>query len=113
MECYINCLVNFFNGKGRARRKEYWIFSLVNYLIFIMLFLLIEDKAIALIFNTIMFIPSITVSCRRMHDTDRSAWWMLIGIIPILGTIILIIFFCLSGTRGRNRYGNDPKLEYR
>ena len=113
MECYINCLVNFFNGKGRARRKEYWIFNLVNYLIFIMLFLLIEDKAIALIFNTIMFIPSITVSCRRMHDTDRSAWWMLIGIIPILGTIILIIFFCLSGTRGRNRFGNDPKLEYR
>ena len=53
-------------------------------------------------------IPGLTVSIRRLHDTDRSAWWLLIGLIPLAG-LVLIVFFCLDGSPGENRFGLSPK----
>ncbi len=55
-------------------------------------------------------LPSLAVAVRRLHDTDRSGWWLLIGLIPLVGGIVLLVFFVLEGTRGPNRHGADPKL---
>ena len=67
---------------------------------------------IALVFGVLVLaivIPSIAVTFRRLHDTDRSAWWILIGLIPFLGALVLLVFTLLDGTPGDNRYGPDPK----
>jgi uncharacterized membrane protein YhaH (DUF805 family) len=56
-----------------------------------------------------VLIPSIAVTVRRLHDTDRSGWWILLGLIPLVGTIILLVFVCLDGTPGPNRFGTNPK----
>ena len=55
------------------------------------------------------FIPSVSVSVRRLHDTDRNSWWTLVNIIPFLGRIILLFFFTLKGNESENKYGPDPK----
>ena len=55
------------------------------------------------------FIPSLAVAIRRLHDTDRSGWWLLIGLVPIVGAFILLYFYVIEGTRGPNRFGPDPK----
>ena len=55
-----------------------------------------------------MFLPALAVSVRRLHDTDRSGWWILLMFVPVVGTIVLIVFFCLRGGAGRNRFGPDP-----
>ena len=54
------------------------------------------------------FLPSLAVGVRRLHDTDRSGWWLLIAFIPLIGAIVLLVFFCTRGTPGPNRFGNDP-----
>jgi uncharacterized membrane protein YhaH (DUF805 family) len=56
-----------------------------------------------------MIIPSISVSVRRLHDTSRSGWWLLIGLIPLIGAIVLLVFVCLDSTPGTNTYGPNPK----
>ena len=56
-----------------------------------------------------MLLPSIAVAVRRLHDTDRSGWWILLGFIPIIGGIVLLVFYVLEGTQGPNRFGPDPK----
>jgi uncharacterized membrane protein YhaH (DUF805 family) len=63
------------------------------------------------LYGLAVLIPSIAVTVRRLHDTDRSGWWFLIQLIPIVGGIILLVFVCLEGTRGPNRFGADPKQE--
>jgi uncharacterized membrane protein YhaH (DUF805 family) len=56
-------------------------------------------------------VPGLAVACRRLHDIDKSFWWILIGLIPFVGGIILLVFACLPGTPGQNRYGPDPKAQ--
>lgn len=103
---------------GRARRAEYWYFILFVYLAAIPLVLLdivtgmfspevgIGPLGGLLILGTL--IPSLAVMIRRLHDIDRSGWWALISFIPIVGPIVLIIFFVTPGTKGPNQYGPDP-----
>lgn len=62
-----------------------------------------------LIYSLAALIPNLAVSVRRLHDTNKSGWMLLIGLIPIIGSIILIVFFCTEGTQGPNQYGADPK----
>ncbi|MDT7577550.1 MAG: hypothetical protein QOH17_3883, partial [Pseudonocardiales bacterium] len=62
------------------------------------------------LYSLAVLLPSLAVGVRRLHDTDRSGWWLLIGLIPIIGGIVLLVFFVLEGTRGPNRFGADPKL---
>ncbi|MFT4692892.1 MAG: uncharacterized membrane protein YhaH (DUF805 family) [Limisphaerales bacterium] len=108
MKWYINVLKNYAVGKGRARRKEYWMFVLFNFIIVVVLgFIegfLGGPGIIAQIYNLAVLVPSIAVGVRRMHDTDHSGWFLLI---PIYNLILAV----REGQRGDNRFGFDPKVE--
>jgi uncharacterized membrane protein YhaH (DUF805 family) len=108
----------YFDFQGRANRKEYWLFVLV-YFIQVMAAVLIDS----IVFGTALgqglpityflvfalnIIPAISVSMRRLHDTNRTGWWLLISLIPIIGAIVFFIFTLLPGTPGVNRFGAQP-----
>ena len=115
---------NYANFEGRARRKEYWMFTLVNMIIIMVLYALIiasvdyttgEMGGLGMIAGILLgiyalatIVPSIAVSVRRLHDTEKSGWWYLISFIPF-GAFVLLVFMCLEGTKGDNRFGADPK----
>lgn len=112
-------LENYANFEGRARRSEYWYFVLFNFLItlsaYIVSFLLILFGGFLLwffipIFSLLTIIPSLAAQVRRLHDTNKSGWWLLIAFIPF-GAIVLLIFYFTEGDRGSNQYGTDPKME--
>lgn len=87
---------------GRARRKEFWLFHLVNLMIVYALALSDGDESVlVLLFQLAILVPNLSVGVRRMHDTDRSGWWV---IVPIAN----VVFSCMKGTRGANRFGADP-----
>ena len=114
MNWYLAVLKNYFGFSGRARRSEYWYFILFNFLITIALaiidsFVDPQQNIITVIYIIALIIPGLAVAFRRLHDTDRSAWWILIGLVPLVGAIILIVFYCQEGTKGDNRFGPDPK----
>jgi len=104
---------------GRARRKEYWYFVLFYVLAFIVLLIvdevtgtLDEEAGIGLlsaIFVLATIIPLLAVTVRRLHDTDRSGWWVLINLVPIIGGIVLLVFTVLDSQPGANRFGPNPK----
>jgi uncharacterized membrane protein YhaH (DUF805 family) len=104
---------------GRARRKEYWYFVLFYVLAFIVLAVvdgvtgtLDEEAGIGLlsaIFVLATIIPLLAVTVRRLHDTDRSGWWVLINLVPIIGGIVLLVFTVLDSQPGANRFGPNPK----
>ena len=106
---------------GRARRKEYWFFTLFVTIAFILLAIVdgitgTLDPMSGVGLTTVIFalgsiLPSIAVSVRRLHDTDRSGWWFLISLIPLIGGIVLLVFCCLDSSPGQNRFGANPKLE--
>ena len=103
---------NYLNFRGRARRSEYWFWFLFQVLAQVVL--TIVDTIIGINILTPLFalatiIPGIAVSFRRMHDLDKSAWYLLIGFIPIVGAIILIVWFVKEGTPGPNKYGAPRK----
>jgi uncharacterized membrane protein YhaH (DUF805 family) len=98
--------------QGRARRAEYWFFFLFYFLISIPLTIidmaLLGAQILSSILALALIIPSLAVTVRRLHDLDKSGWFILIGLIPLIGTIILIVWFCTAGTPGPNRFGEDP-----
>lgn len=97
---------------GRARRKEFWFFTLINFLAYIVLEVvdnILGLYILAAAYSLAIFIPNIAVSVRRLHDTGRSGWWLLIGLIPIIGAIVLIIFWIQDSQVGNNQYGANPK----
>jgi uncharacterized membrane protein YhaH (DUF805 family) len=111
---YLAVLQNYAGFTGRARRTEYWMFFLVNFIISIVLAiigrLLKIDNILGLIYGVAVLIPGLAVAVRRLHDTGRSGWWLLIGLIPLIGSIVLLVFVCTEGDRGDNAYGPNPKL---
>ncbi len=117
IENYKNVVFNnYANFEGRARRREYWLFYLANAIIYLILFLFclgldysILIDAVWGILGLVLLIPGLALSVRRLHDTNRSGWWLLISLIPIIGTIIFFVFSVLPGTEGENEYGPDPK----
>ncbi|KQL33090.1 hypothetical protein AN960_22060 [Bacillus sp. FJAT-25509] len=113
MEWYLKVLKNYAVFSGRARRTEYWMFFLFNAIITIILSILQSiadiDNILTGIYGLLTILPSLAVGARRLHDSGRSGWWLLLGIIPFIGTIILIIFFCLDSEEGDNRFGANPK----
>jgi uncharacterized membrane protein YhaH (DUF805 family) len=137
MEWMILPLKRYAQFSGRSRRKEYWMFFLFIILCSIILGFL--DGMLGLggglthysyggggaygaganahggilsdIFSLAILIPGLAVSVRRLHDIDKSGWWILIGLIPLVGWIIVIVWYCTDGTRGPNRFGPDPKAD--
>lgn len=112
MKYFIKALKNYANFSGRAQRIEYWMFMLV-YTIFLVILTAIdlenETPTLALVFAFIMLIPNISVTARRLHDTGRTGWWQLIGIVPLIGFIVMIVF-CVQDSHDENEYGSNPKL---
>ncbi|MDP9436969.1 MAG: DUF805 domain-containing protein [Actinomycetota bacterium] len=97
---------------GRARRSEYWWFYLFTFLVYVaatVIDAIIGVPATAAIAVLALFIPTLAVSVRRLHDTGRSGWWFLIGLVPLVGGIVLLVFFVQDGTPGANQYGPSPK----
>ena len=127
MDLMLQPLRRYADFNGRARRSEYWLFALFVALVQMATGILswfvggdLSEDAfatpasaiIALLyfgFCLYIFVPSVAVSFRRLHDSGRTAWWMLLVLIPILGHLVLLIFMILDGTPGANRFGDDPK----
>jgi uncharacterized membrane protein YhaH (DUF805 family) len=118
MSWYLGVLRKYAVFHGRARRKEYWLFFLGNFIVSSILVAIdsrleragIERRAdLAYLYSLAVILPSIGVSIRRLHDTDRRGWWLLLFLIPVVGAIVLIVFYVQDGTVGENRFGPDPK----
>ena len=102
---------NYVNFAGRAVRSEYWYWVL--FVIVVSIVASIIDAVLGTtlfnpIFSLAVLLPSIAVGVRRLHDLDRSGWWLLLSLIPLIGAIVLIVWFVGRGTPGANRFGPDP-----
>jgi uncharacterized membrane protein YhaH (DUF805 family) len=106
MNWYLSDLRNYAVFDGRARRKEYWFYVLFT---FVACLLLAAPGGIpAALYWLATLVPTFAVTVRRLHDTGRSGWWYLLILIPLVGGIVLLVFWLQRGTQGRNRYGDDP-----
>jgi uncharacterized membrane protein YhaH (DUF805 family) len=115
-------LKNYANFEGRARRSEYWYFVLCNLLLIIPFYMIgmvgaaSESSALSMLGFGVygiaalgLFIPGLAVAVRRLHDINKSGWNYLFVLIPLVGPIILLVWFCTEGNRSTNQYGSDPK----
>lgn len=114
MNWYLDVLRNYAKFDGRARRTEYWMFTLFNLIVMVVLGIilgLIDPVLVGLVglYSLGVMIPALAVSVRRLHDTNRSGWWILVSFVPLIGGIILLVLMCLDGTSGDNEFGPDPK----
>lgn len=119
MNWYLEVLKKYAVFSGRARRKEYWFFVLFNIIISIVLAVIdgvtgsfSPEAGMGLlggIYTLAVLIPSIAVSVRRLHDTGRSGWWLLIALVPLIGAIVLLVFMVQDSKPGQNQYGANPK----
>jgi uncharacterized membrane protein YhaH (DUF805 family) len=121
MSWYIKVLKNYAVFSGRARRKEYWMFVLFN-LIFSVVLTIIDAVTgmysssaglgvLSGIYSLAVLVPAIAVGVRRLHDTNRSGWWLFIALVPFVGAIILIVFLATNSQPGDNKYGPNPKSD--
>jgi uncharacterized membrane protein YhaH (DUF805 family) len=114
---------------GRSRRKEYWMFALLFVIVYAVGFALLMAGGMAMdptgqtapgalfylgagllgIFVLGSFVPALAVQVRRFHDQDKSGWFVLLNFIPYVGGLIVLVMMCLDGTKGANRFGEDPK----
>jgi len=116
MEWYIGVLKKYAVFSGRARRKEFWMFVLFNAIIGAVLSVLSRIGGIGIVFSILsglyslaILVPSLAVSFRRLHDVGKSGYYILFGLIPIVGLILLIIWTVKEGVAGSNEYGPNPK----
>jgi len=123
MEWYLKVMrENYANFNGRARRKEYWMFTLFYTLLVMacafalallvatgayMLTLLVAVMSIAAIL--VHVVPSLAVTVRRLHDVGQSGWFLLLALVPYIGNLIIFVFSVIEGNKGTNKYGPDPK----
>ncbi len=116
MNWYLDVLKQYAVFEGRARRKEYWMFFLFN-VIFAGAAMAI-GMAIGLgsipyiIYLLAVLLPSFALFVRRMHDIGKSGWWVFISLIPIIGSILLLVYMVTDSEAGENQYGPNPKEEY-
>src|SRR3954469_25884693 len=119
MSWYLEVMKKYAVFGGRAQRKEYWMFFLFNFIITIVLIgidnligAFSPQAGIGLLLGLYclaVLIPSIAVTVRRLHDTGRSGWWILIALVPFIGGIVLLVFMVLDSQPGENQYGPNPK----
>jgi uncharacterized membrane protein YhaH (DUF805 family) len=113
------CLGKYATFSGRSQRSEYWWLTL-TYLILAGLFTMmgayyVNESQISLLLSGLrmgvgfgLLVPMLAVTVRRLHDTNRSGWWILVALIPYAGGLVLTVLMCLPGTTGPNRFGDDP-----
>ncbi len=100
------CFKKYAEFNGRASRSEYWWFALALFIASIIISKL--SVTLGSVFSLATILPSLAVGARRLHDTDRSGWWQLLGLIPIIGWIVLIVFYAQQGPASDNRFGAPP-----
>ena len=120
MNWFFTALKKYATFSGRAQRAEYWYFVLFYILLFFGLSIIDNvtgsfdaETGMGLlggILSLALLIPSIAVSVRRLHDTGRSGWWLLIALIPLVGAIVLFVFTVQDSNSGANSYGPNPKI---
>lgn len=114
MEWYLKVVRNYAVFTGRARRTEYWMFVLFNVLFgalaSIIDWILGSLSVVSMLYGLAVLIPSIAVAVRRLHDINKTGFFLLVGLIPVIGFIWLLILFLKEGDKGDNQYGTDPKL---
>lgn len=110
-----NVLTNYANFKGRARRSEYWWWFLAAFGIMVSASIIDgiagSYPVIYVLAGLAIFLPNLAVSIRRLHDTGRSGWWILIGFVPLVGFIVLIVFYT-QDSHADNQYGPSPKAQF-
>ncbi|GMA13692.1 DUF805 domain-containing protein [Deinococcus metallilatus] len=130
MNEYLNVIRNHYaDFRGRARRREYWMFYLINTIISLILYLpfivqtvgapdpesvmpsglALVSSLLFLLYSLAVFLPALAVSVRRLHDTGRSGWWFLINFVPLVGGLVFFIFTVLDSQPGPNKWGPNPK----
>ena len=113
MEWYLKVMKQYADFNGRARRKEYWMFVLFNFIAAVILSAVDASVgsygALAGIYSLVVLIPSIAVGVRRLHDTGKSGWMLLVSFIPVIGFIWLLVLLLMDSTPGENQYGANPK----
>jgi uncharacterized membrane protein YhaH (DUF805 family) len=132
MEWMVMPLRRYADFEGRSGRQEYWMFFLFCAIVYAVLSVFLFTGLMQMsanpgagfpgmaalgfgllgVFGLAVFIPTIAVQVRRFHDQDKSGWMILLALIPYLGGLIVLIFMCLEGTRGPNRFGPDPRDPY-
>lgn len=112
MNYYLGAWKKYVTFSGRARRKEYWMFVLFNVIAAVIVNIIdgvLVTTFLSTIYGLAVLLPSLAILSRRLHDTDRSAWWIFICLIPIIGEIVLIVFAVFDSQPGQNKYGPNPK----
>lgn len=115
MHWYLKVINQYFDFSGRARRKEYWIFTLISLLItwsLSILDLVLQTyifSIISTIYSLLIFIPSLAVLLRRLHDMGKSGWYFFLILIPFIGWIWLIVLLCMESETRPNKWGDNPK----
>ncbi|KJG12401.1 membrane protein [Photobacterium iliopiscarium] len=119
MNWYFAVIRKYAQFQGRARRKEFWFFTLINAFISLACSLidttlqlptLMEGYGVlAALYAAFAFIPTVAVTVRRLHDQNRTGWWALIMLVPIVGILVLLYFMVQDSTKGNNRFGSNPK----
>ena len=115
-EHFLDVITNHYaDFEGRARRKEYWMFFLFNFIVSTVLSIImgmISETAASVVsglYGLALLLPGLSLGVRRLHDTGKSGWMILLGLIPLVGAIILLVFFCTDSQPGTNEYGPNPK----
>lgn len=105
-------LTQYANFTGRARRSEYWWYALATAVVYFVLGIVaaaIHTSVLTYLVALALFVPTLAVSVRRLHDTGRSGWWVLVDLVPLVGWIVLLVFFVQDSQPGANAYGPSPK----
>lgn len=112
MEYFTDAFKKFADFSGRATRTQYWMFILIYMIIYFVLALIdafvLGVPVLSAILSLAAIIPSLSIAARRLHDIGRTGWWLLISLVPLIGVIVLLVFFVMDSD-GDNEYGANPK----